>query len=439
MSNPTTPANAEEVSAYNNRVFGCAIVKSITSNYNADFSHQPRTLPDGTVFATDKAFKYTIRNFWNDFYTSDKVLFYKSVDAKLQPRTLDERYLDLFNQFNETNTSTKFCVFEFDGENVIGMIPDKINSPKLKKHLKDNAEGAELKENERQFEKIAREGKETELKDAKKNGDPDLDESYFFYFDKAGKEVIISGETDVLRGVIEGIATAMGGGVDRSLHLKDLLTCIDVRVFGATYAGKKTNVSVHGTCQISHGKNKWGENAKFTSQIMSPFRNPGDGNKDSTMTTLGTQTDLQEGHYVHHFSVNPKNIEANGLTTADIPKLKEGMCKGATYLDSSRKIGVENELMLWIELKEDSKIVLPSFVDMVIVGENLDEKGNVINLNRVIDLDNIAKLLAFTNLASQVQSIELYYNQLNLVVKNKPANTTEYNIVTMEKVTGSAE
>ena len=27
------------------------------------------------------------------------------------------------------------------------------------------------------------------------------------------------------------------------------------------------------------------------------------------MTTLGSQSRLEEGHYVHHFSVNPKNIE----------------------------------------------------------------------------------------------------------------------------------
>ena len=35
--------------SFKNRVFGCVIVKSINSNYNSDFSHQPRTLPDGTV------------------------------------------------------------------------------------------------------------------------------------------------------------------------------------------------------------------------------------------------------------------------------------------------------------------------------------------------------------------------------------------------------
>ena len=35
---------------FKNRVFGCVAVKAINSNYNADFSGQPRTLPNGKVF-----------------------------------------------------------------------------------------------------------------------------------------------------------------------------------------------------------------------------------------------------------------------------------------------------------------------------------------------------------------------------------------------------
>ena len=34
---------------FENRVFGCVVVKAINSNYNADFSGQPRTLPNGVV------------------------------------------------------------------------------------------------------------------------------------------------------------------------------------------------------------------------------------------------------------------------------------------------------------------------------------------------------------------------------------------------------
>jgi CRISPR-associated protein Csh2 len=46
---------------FKNRVYGFAVIKAINSNYNADFSGQPRTLPNGQVYATDKALKYTVR------------------------------------------------------------------------------------------------------------------------------------------------------------------------------------------------------------------------------------------------------------------------------------------------------------------------------------------------------------------------------------------
>ena len=65
------------MSEFKNRVFGVAIVKAINANYNADFTHQPRTLPDGTVYATDKAFKYSIRNYLNDKYADEKIFFFK--------------------------------------------------------------------------------------------------------------------------------------------------------------------------------------------------------------------------------------------------------------------------------------------------------------------------------------------------------------------------
>ena len=39
---------------FNNRVFGCVVVKSINSNYNADFSGQPRTLPEAQYMPQTK-------------------------------------------------------------------------------------------------------------------------------------------------------------------------------------------------------------------------------------------------------------------------------------------------------------------------------------------------------------------------------------------------
>lgn len=297
---------------FNNRVFGCVIIKSINSNYNADFSHQPRTLPNGTVYATDKVLKYAVRNYWKKVL-GDKVFYSKSLDENMSPRTLDETLELHFGKIENTDKN------------------------------------------------------------------------------KLRLEV-----------------------------LKKILSCLDVRLFGGTYAGK-TNISIHGTCQITHGVNRFSENVIFSEQIMSPFRNPSEKNADNTMTTLGTQSKLQEGHYVHHFSVNPKNIEddvklvdAEGLTIVDINKLKEGLRKGVSYYDSSAKAGTENELLLWVQLIESSKVVLPSFVELVTIKDD-----------RIIDLGAIKTLLDKEHIKGEIEKIEIYYNKGITKISNMPTGAVE--------------
>lgn len=300
---------------FNNRVYGFAIIKSINSNYNADFSGQPRKLPNGKVYATDKALKYSVRNYWKDAL-GEKVFYFKSLTDDMSPRTLDETY-----------------------EMYFGKIDTK-DKTKLRKEV-----------------------------------------------------------------------------------LKNILSILDVKVFGGTYAGA-TNISIHGTCQITHGLNRFPENVIYSEQIMSPFRNPSDKNKDSTMTTLGTQSKLEEGHYVHHFSINPKNIaddvervDADGLTNADIEKLKEGLRKGASYYDSAAKAGTENELLFWIKLKEGSKLVMPSFIEFVDVNEE-----------RVIDLSKVKSYLSQENVAQEIEAIEIYYNEAVTKVENTPENAVFHTI-----------
>lgn len=299
------------MTTFNNRVYGAAIIKSINSNYNADFSGQPRKLPNGTVYATDKALKYSIRNFWKNAL-EEKVFYFKSLSNEMSPRSLDETYNLHFGKFNE-----------------------KDKSPELRLEV-----------------------------------------------------------------------------------LGNILKCLDVKLFGGTYAGK-TNISVHGTCQITHGLNKFTENIIYSEQIMSPFRNSNEASVDSTMTTLGSQSRLQEGHYVHHFSVNPKNIKddidrvkGDGLLESDILKLKEGLRKGATYYDSAAKAGTENELLLWVQLKPESKIVLPSFVSLIEINENKE-----------IDLSKVSTLLNEAHIKAEIEKIEIYYNKSNTKVLNDPTGS----------------
>jgi CRISPR-associated protein Csh2 len=303
--------------SFSNRVFGCVIVKSVNSNYNADFTHQPRTLPDGTVYATDKALKYTIRNYIVKNFPTEKVFYFKSLSDNMQPRDLDQTYIKNFGEF-----------------------------PKVDK--KD-------------------------------------------------------------------------GSKARKVILEKLLDCIDVRMFGGTFASEGANLSMHGTVQITHGVNRYVENVIYSEQISSPFRNSNEKSADSMQTTLGTQFKLKEGHYVHHFSVNPSNLEdmakqvnSQGLLVDDVVKLKEAMRAGATFYDSSAKAGTENELLLWVQLKPGSKIVLPSFVELVAIGAD-----------RKIDLGKVAAILSRPNLAKEIEKIEIYYDDAVTEVVNPPAGANK--------------
>ena len=299
------------MSQFKNRVYGAAIIKAINSNYNADFSGQPRKLPDGTVYATDKALKYTVRNYWKKVL-NERVLYFKHLNEEMMPVDLVELY--------------------------------KVNYT-------------------------------TEVKNDSK------------------KDV-----------------------------LKNLLNAIDVKFFGATFAPKgqgieKKNISIHGTCQITHGVNRFTENVIYTEQGIAPFTTPGEESEAAKgNTTIRTQSKLQEGHYVHHFSVNPKNIEddakrveSEGITDDDIDKLKEGLRKGATYYDSAAKAGTENELLLWVLLKENSKLVLPSFVSLIEINEQKE-----------IVLTRVKELLAKPHIKNEIEKIEIFYDNTNTVVIDLP-------------------
>lgn len=299
---------------YSNRIYGAALIKAINSNYNADFSGQPRTLPNGVVYATDKALKYAIKNFIKENYPFEKVFYFKRFNEEFIPYSLDDAFVAAFPMH----------------------------------------------------------------KDEK----------------------------------------------DKKIIAKDLLSCIDIRLFGATFAKKsKDNVaiSIHGPVQITHGVNVWHENNFYSEQIMSPFRNPNEKNEDNTATTLGRQSRLHEGHYLHHFSVNPKNLEeilelagndANTLKDDDISKLKEALQKGVTYYDSAAKVGCENELLVWVTLKPESKLVMPNFTQLMKMSkEKVDGKVqlDMSELKKVVDVNK-----------NEIEAFEIYLNNASIIIANAP-------------------
>jgi CRISPR/Cas system type I-B associated protein Csh2 (Cas7 group RAMP superfamily) len=409
-------------STFTSRVFGCVVIKSINSNYNADFTHQPRTLPDGSVYATDKALKYSVRNYLKKAYPDEKIFYFKSVDPNFKPRTLDESYKFNFGdpkkagkKLNST-AEDKFFLFKYDGVSVSGLLSDKPKSAALKKYFKDLPEDSDLKTLKSSFDKVV--GKKSEQQTiafVQSKITEDDEESYLFI--ENGNLQKIDGAFTDLETIANELDNMVTGGIDKKIFLSNLLSCLDIRLFGGTYAGQ-VNLSIHGPVQITHGIDQYRKGQIYSEQIMSPFRNPGEKNVDSTMTTLGSQSKLSEGHYVHGFSINPHNIsdhvtlsEGTALQDEDVLKVKAGLSRGVTFYDSAAKSGSENELLLWVQLKEGSMLVLPSFVELVKVQND-----------RTIDLSSVSEILARPHIAKHVEKVEINYDQTATKVAGIPAS-----------------
>ncbi len=309
----TIPENA-----FQKRVFGLVGVKSKNSIYNADFTHQPRMMPDGTYYATDKVMKYSIRHYLKNTYGENEVFVFTKYNEKLQPMNLDEIY-----------------------------------------------------------EKIP------------------------------GK----------------------GGKGDKIAAMNALLNFTDIRLFGTTFAVKKINLSIQGPVQIGYGIECLKNGEILDDQIKSPYRNSSAKGADAEQTTLGRQSKLTEGHYIHNFSINPKNIhstdvmnglsskiEGNYLRVEDINKLKEALTRGVSYYQSAAKIGTENEFMLWVQLKADSKKLLPVLTDLVTIEKVNESKTKV-------DMEKVGQVL--NQYADAIETMEVYFEPEITEMhwgENKPQN-----------------
>ena len=415
---------------FNSRVYGCAIIRSINANYNADFSHQPRTLPNGVCYATDKALKYLIRNFLKDMYDKETIFYFKSYDKKLKPLNLNGRFLDLFKMFPKNTAAVsdklgEFYIFSKEGDKIDGIIGTKIPKKKVEDFFKDLSSDSELKDRKNDYLKIADKSvKSKGLSTIKIPIEEDEDDYYFYFLDDKLQKILKDEKSEE---IMKGIELKLSGGINKPEFTKNLLSCLDIRLFGATYAGE-TNISIHGPVQINHGLNVWSENNIFSEQIMSPFADK----EGAESTTLGRQSKLQEGHYLHHFSINPKNIDelarfadnADVLSISDIDKLKEAMRCGATYFDSAAKAGVDNEALIWVKLKEGAKNVLPTFNNLIKLTKE----------NEKIMLDFSAFTNTVERIADSIENIEIHYLQESVFIKNEPSVATHHDIVSGLKI-----
>ena len=302
------------MSEFKNRVYGCVVVKAINANYNADFSGLPRRLKsDGSFYATDKSFKWLVRNYIKKNYSDEKILFTK---------VFDDNFVDTV-----------------DLKKAFEIVTDT-----------------------------------TDLKELKK------------------KEI-----------------------------LPKLTECIDVRLFGAVFspenAKKDTkdenkNISVHGIVQINHATDLYKEGRVYTDEILAPF------------TAIGSMSKATEAHYIHNFSVNPKNLSSwretvkdiKVLSDNDIAILKNAFNNSATFYDSHSKAGVENELSIYVTLTEDSTLTLPSFAQFIIFEK--DKEGN--------NSFDITKLINYlSKYENEIEKVELFYIEELLDVINSSDKLTD--------------
>lgn len=101
-----------------NRIYGLIGIKAVMANWNADFTGYPKSTSDGNIYGSDKALKYPMKKMWEA--QGEKILYIKSYkegsiqekkakkkksddtinkEEKLviQPKSLKERYEDIFN------------------------------------------------------------------------------------------------------------------------------------------------------------------------------------------------------------------------------------------------------------------------------------------------------------------------------------------------------
>jgi len=181
-----------------------------------------------------------------------------------------------------------------------------------------------------------------------------------------------------------------------------LLEFIDVRLFGAVFSpeGKKdNNISIHGPVQIAHATDLYKKGRVYTDEILSPF------------TSIGNMSKATEAHYIHNFSINPKNLNSwkevfeNGdnlkvISQRDITILKNALNNSATYYDSHSKVGIENELSIYVTLNEDSLLTLPSFSQFVSFKKGVEENDSL----------DITKLITYlSKYEKDITKIEIYY------------------------------
>lgn len=210
--------------------------------------------------------------------------------------------------------------------------------------------------------------------------------------------------------------------------LTNLMSAVDVKNFGATFAESGSNISITGAVQIGQGFNKYDGTNPEEQQILSPFRDAKDTTGDAKNSTLGTKIVSNEAHYFYPFVINPlayNELEKLGVTEGytedDYQNFRRTALVSATSFATNSKVGCENEFALFVETKPDA--YLPSLSDYI--GFEKREGHNIIELQ-------CTELLS--KLADVIEKVDVYYNPHTTKLEGVSDQMTIYDIRTQKEV-----
>lgn len=208
--------------------------------------------------------------------------------------------------------------------------------------------------------------------------------------------------------------------------LTNLMSAVDVKNFGATFAEVGSNISITGAVQIGQGFNKYDGTNPEEQQILSPFKDAKD--EDAKNSTLGTKIVSNEAHYFYPFVINPMAYKelvelgvTEGYTEEDYQNFRGTALVSATSFATNSKVGCENEFALFVETKADA--YLPNLSEYIEFEKTGDK--NIIELQ-------CADLL--TELGDVVEKVDIYYNPHTTELKGMTGTMRIYDIRTQKEV-----
>lgn len=217
---------------------------------------------------------------------------------------------------------------------------------------------------------------------------------------------------------------------DVTVVLKNLMNCVDVKNFGATFAESGSNISITGAVQVGQGFNKYAGTNPEEQQILSPFRDEKakKNDEDAKNSTLGTKIVSNEAHYFYPFVINPMAYKelvelgvTEGYTEEDYQNFKHTALVSATSFATNSKAGCENEFALFVETKADT--YLPNLSEYICFEKGADK--NVIKIECTGLLEELRE---------KVKSIEVYYNPHTTVLDGASEEMKLYDIRTQKEV-----